>query len=109
MTTPAWVIVYTGGPAETGVLRDLLEGAGIPATLGDEVMGTMAPYVIAGGWWLGVGRYTTAPDLRQLTRDNAIAEAERQGFSVVIGAPIYSELVPRDTVLQQQPAQCAAP
>jgi hypothetical protein len=49
MTTPAWVIVYTGGPAETGVLRDLLEGAGIPATLGDEVMGTMAPYVIAGG------------------------------------------------------------
>jgi hypothetical protein len=49
MSTPSWVIVYTGGAADTGVLRDLLEAVGIPARLGDEVMGTMAPYVIAGG------------------------------------------------------------
>jgi hypothetical protein len=49
MSDHSWVIVYEGGSADTGVLRDLLEGAGIPATLGDEVMGTMAPYLIAGG------------------------------------------------------------
>ena len=49
MSTPSWVIVYEGGSADTGVLRDLLEAGGIPATLGDEVMGTMAPYVIAAG------------------------------------------------------------
>ena len=49
MSTPSWVVVYEGGSADTGVLRDLLEAVGIPARLGDEVMGTMAPYVIAGG------------------------------------------------------------
>jgi hypothetical protein len=49
MSTHSWVIVYTGGAADTGVLRDLLEAGGIPVTLGDEVMGTMAPYMITGG------------------------------------------------------------
>ena len=44
-----WVIVYAGGSADTALLRDLLEAAGVEARLGDEVMGTMAPYVIAGG------------------------------------------------------------
>ena len=32
MPTASWVIVYTGGAADTGVLRDLLEAAGIPVT-----------------------------------------------------------------------------
>jgi hypothetical protein len=49
MTTKPWVIVYAGGTADTALLRDLLDAAGIPAQLGDEVMGTMAPYMIAGG------------------------------------------------------------
>jgi hypothetical protein len=49
MPTIPWVIVYAGGAADTAVLRDLLEAVGITARLGDEVMGTMAPYVIAGG------------------------------------------------------------
>lgn len=49
MSTPTWVIVYEGGSADTGLLRNLLEAAGIPVQLGDEVMGTMAPYVITGG------------------------------------------------------------
>jgi len=59
--------------------------------------------LIGGGWWIGVGRFTTAPNLLQLTQDNAVAEAERQGFTIVIGAPIYSELVPAGQVLQQEP------
>jgi Gamma-glutamyltranspeptidase len=49
MPTVPWVIVYAGGAADTALLRDLLDAAGVPARLGDEVMGTMAPYVIAGG------------------------------------------------------------
>jgi hypothetical protein len=49
MQTKRWVIVYAGGTADTALLRDLLEAAGVNARLGDEVMGTMAPYVIAGG------------------------------------------------------------
>jgi hypothetical protein len=49
MPATPWVTVYTGATADTAVLRDLLEAVGIPARLGDEVMGTLAPYVIAGG------------------------------------------------------------
>jgi hypothetical protein len=49
MQTIPWVVVYAGGSADTALLRDLLEAAGVDARLGDEVMGTMAPYVIAGG------------------------------------------------------------
>jgi hypothetical protein len=49
MSTVPWVTVYAGGTADTAVLCDLLEGAGITARLGDEMMGAMAPYVIAGG------------------------------------------------------------
>jgi hypothetical protein len=49
MSTPSWVIVYTGGTADTALLRDLLVAAGIEAQLGDEVMGTMAPYIVSGG------------------------------------------------------------
>jgi hypothetical protein len=49
MSSQRWVIVYTGGAADTGVLRDLLDAAGVTARLGDEAMGTIAPYVISGG------------------------------------------------------------
>jgi serine/threonine-protein kinase len=59
--------------------------------------------LILGGWWVGVGRYTTAPTLLSLTKDNAVAEAERLGFQVTFGARMYSETVPADSVLAQQP------
>jgi beta-lactam-binding protein with PASTA domain len=60
--------------------------------------------LLTGGWWLGFGRYTDAPVLVDMTKDNAIAEAHRQGFSVEIGQGIYSETVPTDTVIRQSPA-----
>ncbi len=59
--------------------------------------------LIAGGWWFGIGRYTEAPSFLQLTRDNAVQEAERQGFEVRFGPGIFSEQVPVDTVIAQQP------
>lgn len=60
--------------------------------------------LMGGGWWLGFGRYTEAPTLVDLTKDNAVAEAARLGFSVDYGGGIYSETVPADTVMKQQPA-----
>jgi serine/threonine-protein kinase len=60
--------------------------------------------LMVGGWWFGFGRYTTAPALVSLTRDNAAAEATRLGFTVVIGAGVYAEDVPKDTVVRQEPA-----
>jgi serine/threonine-protein kinase len=59
--------------------------------------------LIGGGWWFGIGRYTEAPSFLQLTKENAIQEAQRQGFEITIGAGIYSEQVPMDTVIAQQP------
>jgi serine/threonine-protein kinase len=59
--------------------------------------------LILGGWWVGVGRYTTAPTLVSLTKDNAVAEAERLGFQIEFGARMYSETVPADSVIAQDP------
>jgi eukaryotic-like serine/threonine-protein kinase len=60
--------------------------------------------LMVGGWWFGFGRYTVAPSLVSLTRDNAAAEASRLGFTVTLGAGLYAEDVPRDTVVRQDPA-----
>jgi serine/threonine-protein kinase len=59
--------------------------------------------LIVGGWWLGFGRYTTAPSFVGLTKENAQVEASRLGFTIVIGTGIYSEQVPLDTVITQNP------
>jgi len=68
--------------------------------IGVVVLGLL---LMAGGWYVGVGRYVTAPTLLNLTKDNAIAEAQRQGFAISFGGPMYSESIPVDTVLAQQP------
>lgn len=59
--------------------------------------------LLVGGWWLGFGRYTEAPSLTGFTKENAAAEAANLGFSVRYGAGIYSEDVPIDTVIRQDP------
>jgi beta-lactam-binding protein with PASTA domain/tRNA A-37 threonylcarbamoyl transferase component Bud32 len=60
--------------------------------------------LLTGGWWLTFGRYTETPPLTALTKDNAIAEAARLGFTVEIGPGIFDENVPVDTVMTQHPA-----
>ena len=57
-----------------------------------------------GGWWLGAGRYTETPSLLKLTKEEALATAERHGFSVEFDDGQYSETVPKDVVLDQDPA-----
>jgi serine/threonine-protein kinase len=81
-------------------LRDTADGRR-QLTIGVVVIGLL---LTAGGWWVGFGRYTEAPTLLQLTKDNAVAEATRLGFTVDYGAPIFSEQVPADTVMLQSPA-----
>ncbi len=48
MPMPAWVIVYTGKVTDTTLLYSLLEAEEIPARIGDELMGTVAPYAVEG-------------------------------------------------------------
>jgi serine/threonine-protein kinase len=80
-------------------LRDTAQGRR-QFTIGVVVLGLL---LMAGGWYLGFGRYTEAPTLMQLTKDNAVSEAARLGFKVDYGAGIFSEQVPVDTVMKQQP------
>jgi eukaryotic-like serine/threonine-protein kinase len=63
----------------------------------------LAVLVGVGGWWLGFGRYTTAPSLVNLTRERAAAEATRLGFTVREGPGIYDEHIAKGTVMRQQP------
>ncbi len=46
MPPPAWVIVYTGNATDTAMLYSLLEAEEIPVRIGDEIMGTLAPYAV---------------------------------------------------------------
>jgi serine/threonine-protein kinase len=59
--------------------------------------------LIVGGWYIGFGRYTNAPDLVRLTQANAAQEAQRLGFTLEVGSGRYDEAVPKDTVLSQSP------
>jgi len=59
--------------------------------------------LMVGGWWLGFGRYTTAPSFVGLTKENAQVEAARLGFTVTEGTGIYSTEVPPGTVIGQNP------
>jgi serine/threonine-protein kinase len=56
-----------------------------------------------GGWWFGIGRYTVAPELVNLTKANAEAAAVRDGFTIEYGTPRYDEQVQRDVVMAQDP------
>jgi serine/threonine-protein kinase len=59
--------------------------------------------VVLGAWWFGVGRYTDAPSLVNLSRAQAEAQGRNAGFAVVIGPGRYREDVKKDVVLAQDP------
>jgi serine/threonine-protein kinase len=57
-----------------------------------------------GGWWLGSGRYTTAPSLLRMDKTEAESAARRLGFAVEYRDGRYHETVRKDVVLEQDPA-----
>jgi serine/threonine-protein kinase len=71
---------------------------GVAATI--VVLGLLAA---VGGWWFGIGRYTTTPTLVSITRAQALTVAQQQGFTVRFDGGRFDEKVPKDTVLAQQP------
>ncbi len=88
MRTPNWVIVYTGGAADTAVLRDVLVAAGIEAQLGDEVMGTMAPYIVAGGTTAAV-KVIVPEDRLEEARAILADSTGREAGTSQPGAPLF--------------------
>jgi serine/threonine protein kinase/beta-lactam-binding protein with PASTA domain len=55
------------------------------------------------GWWFGFGRYGEAPALVGATQTTASATAIHDGFTVTIGAKVWSATVPDGTVVSQTP------
>ncbi|WBB91899.1 Stk1 family PASTA domain-containing Ser/Thr kinase [Verrucosispora sp. WMMC514] len=121
---PTWARLPEGGPPARGRRRATPGGdddlrarlAGLGARLtgqGGGRFGVAAVVVVLGlvaalgGWWFGVGRYTTAPQLVSMSKAEAEAQASQAGFEVVYADPRYDDQIPRDGVLGQDPASSA--
>ena len=61
--------------------------------------------LIAGvaGWYLGTGRFTSAPKVEGLDRVAAVAALREAGLKVTEGKPVYSDDVAKDLVVDQDP------
>ena len=59
------VVVYSGDSISSGIIKGLLEDAGITAFLQDEFMGTIFPYLITGSGTGAVKVVIAKSDLEQ--------------------------------------------
>jgi serine/threonine-protein kinase len=57
----------------------------------------------ASGWYLGVGRFTTMPDVEGTPRPEAQAAIEDAGLSFEVAEARYSEVVPEGAVISTDP------
>ncbi|MGI5181683.1 PASTA domain-containing protein [Dactylosporangium sp. CA-152071] len=64
---------------------------------------TLGLLVAIGGYWIGVGRYTDAPDLTTMSSDMAGQQARAAGFKVKFGPPRFDAKIAKDKVLAQDP------
>jgi beta-lactam-binding protein with PASTA domain len=60
--------------------------------------------VVGSTWWVTLGRYTDTPQLVSMSRAQAEQVAAKEGFELTIGDGAFSENVPKDVVLSQDPA-----
>ncbi|GII22027.1 Stk1 family PASTA domain-containing Ser/Thr kinase [Planosporangium mesophilum] len=59
--------------------------------------------VVIGGWWFGVGRFTTAPDLVGVQKAQVAGLVEQSGLTVRFDSGRFDEKIAKDTVLVQNP------
>jgi beta-lactam-binding protein with PASTA domain len=64
----------------------------------------MVLVVVGSTWWVTLGRYTDTPQLVNMSRAQAEQAAAQEGFELRIGDGAFSENVPKDVVLSQDPA-----
>jgi serine/threonine-protein kinase len=100
-----------GRPRPTPGLAGLAQRVGELVSGGDRrrktIMATvlvMVLVVLGTTWWVTVGRYTDAPPLVAMTKSAAETAARQGGFGVFYAPGAYSETVPKDVVLSQDPA-----
>ena len=63
----------------------------------------MVLIVVGSTWWVTLGRYTDTPQLVNMSRAQAEQAASQEGFELRIGDGAFSETVPKDVVLTQDP------
>jgi eukaryotic-like serine/threonine-protein kinase len=63
----------------------------------------LAAGTAVGAWWYGAGRYTATPSLIDLTVEEATAAAAREGLTVVVGEPRFSEVIETGRVVETDP------
>ena len=69
------------------------------------VVAVLLAVVVAGtGYWLGIGRYTDAPQLEGQSETQAQEAAESAGFEFEVTRRAFSETAPLGTVLSTDPA-----
>jgi beta-lactam-binding protein with PASTA domain len=56
-----------------------------------------------GAYWFGWARYTATPGVIGLTRTAAVQQIEAAGLTAAMGAPAYSETVPKGRVVGTEP------
>jgi serine/threonine-protein kinase len=63
----------------------------------------MVLVVIGSTWWVTLGRYTDAPTLVNMTKEQAQLYARQHNFELITANGQYSETIPKDTVVSQKP------
>jgi serine/threonine-protein kinase len=114
---PTWARLPEQGRARGGQRR-----AGPPAPVGPGTGGLLGRFrddprqimilaavvlmvlvVVGSTWWVTLGRYTDTPQLVTMSRAQAEQAAAKEGFQLRIGDGTFSETVPKDIVLSQDP------
>jgi beta-lactam-binding protein with PASTA domain/tRNA A-37 threonylcarbamoyl transferase component Bud32 len=67
------------------------------------VVALLAVLALAGGWYLGTGRYTSAPSVLTLTEKAARAKLTTAGLKWKPGAQVFDEQIPLGAVARQDP------
>jgi serine/threonine-protein kinase len=112
---PTWARLPEQGNRARGQRR----GTSLPATPAGDLVGRlvgdrrrimifaavalMVLVVIGSTWWVTLGRYTDAPQLVDMTRPQAEQAAAIEGFELRFADGAFSETVPKDVVLSQDP------
>ncbi|NMO53120.1 Stk1 family PASTA domain-containing Ser/Thr kinase [Actinoplanes sp. TBRC 11911] len=65
----------------------------------------MVLVVLGTTWWVTLGRYTEAPPMVNMTKAQAELYAQQNGFDLIYADGQYSETVPKDTVVAQDPKE----
>jgi serine/threonine-protein kinase len=64
----------------------------------------MVLVVLGSTWWVTLGRYTEAPPMVNMTKQQAELYARQHNWELFYADGAYSESVPKDTVVSQKPA-----